>query len=395
MKIAAVDVAGKTLRCLPGQEGTAANDIANYVQATTNVVRILKHGKSANLVDIDLRQRSGADYLSAIIDNGTIVQTKLDYTNWLRVYDKTTENSEYFLVNFALFGTVHTATMNELGQDGTIPFRRGNITLNGELTSYGGGVNILDSVGQTSIVKVINDDGHADHSGSIYFDAGVIGRGDIKLYSSFGPEEVLTLGNQVTFAVDVYGDAEISNSLTIRGTASESPAKSPQFNLTNLGINGANTFTINRDQSIDAFGLTNFYTKTGGRHSRYISTGSDVTDLNLKANVTYFVNVTDQSNLIVYLPETPTTGDEIRIVEVGGNLGYDTMLIVRALTPNTRVQGDATGTTIGLSGTTPYNSGELVVQTANAGFTLVYLGGTDSQGTIVSSSVQGWWLREV
>ena len=99
--------------------------------------------------------------------------------------------------------------------------------------------------------------------------------------------------------------------------------------------------------------------------------------------------------MIVYLPESPTTGDEVRVVEVGGNLGFDTMLIVRALTPNTKVQGDATGTTIGLSGTTPYNSGELVVQTANAGFTLVYLGGTDSQGTIVSSSVQGWWLREV
>jgi len=395
MKIAAVDVAGKILRCLPGQEGTAANDIANYVQATTDVVRILKHGKSSNLVDIDLRQRSGVDYISAIIDNGIIVQTKLDYTNWLRLYDKNTGNSEYFLVNLALFGTVHTATMNELGQDGTIPFRRGNLTVNGELTSYGGGVNILDSVGQTSIVKVINDDGHADHSGSIYFDAGVIGRGDIKLYSSFGPEEVLTLGNQVTFAVDVYGDAEISNSLTIRGTAAESPSKSPQFSVTNLGINGANSFTVNRDQSIDAFGLTNFYTKTGGRHSRYITNGSDPTDLNLKANVTYFVNVTDASSLIVYLPESPTTGDEVRIVEVGGNLGFDTMLVMRALTPNTKVQGDSTGTTIGLSGTTPYNSGELVVQTANAGFTLVYLGGTDSQGTIVSSSVQGWWLREV
>ena len=82
-------------------------------------------------------------------------------------------------------------------------------------------------------------------------------------------------------------------------------------------------------------------------------------------------------------------------IEVGGNLGYDTMLIIRALTPNTRVQGDSGGTTIGLGGTTPYNSGELVVQTANAGFTLVYLGATDSQGTIVSSSVQGWWLKEV
>ena len=162
-----------------------------------------------------------------------------------------------------------------------------------------------------------------------------------------------------------------------------------------LGINGADDFIINRDNSIDAFGITNYYTKTGGRHGRYISSGSDAADLNLEANVTYFANVSNQTNLICYLPENPQTGDEVRFVEVGGNLGFDTMLIVRALTPNTKVQGDAGGTTIGLGGTTPYNSGELVVQTANAGFTLVYLGGTDSQGTIVSSSVQGWWLREV
>ena len=52
-------------------------------------------------------------------------------------------------------------------------------------------------------------------------------------------------------------------------------------------------------------------------------------------------------------------------------------------------------TTIGLGGSTPYNSGELVVQTPNAAFTLIYLGSTDSQGTIVSSSVTGWWLKEV
>ena len=66
------------------------------------------------------------------------------------------------------------------------------------------------------------------------------------------------------------------------------------------------------------------------------------------------------------------------------------LLIMRAQGIGTRVQGDATGTTIGIGGTTPYTAGELIVQTPNAGFTLVYLGGTDSNGEIVSSAVQGW-----
>ena len=305
------------------------------------------------------------------------------------------KRQEIFYVNGGLAGKVHTTIMDETILDGSTTHRNGDLILNKDFTMYGGLITVKDSVGKTNILQVVNDDGHADHSGSIYFDAGVIGRGDIKLYSSFGPEEVLTVGNEVTFGVDIYGDAEISNSLQIRGSVSETPAKTPQFQLNNLGINGADDFIINRDNSIDAFGITNYYTKTGGRHGRYISSGSDAADLNLEANVTYFANVSNQTNLICYLPENPQTGDEVRFVEVGGNLGYDTMLIVRALTPNTKVQGDSGGTTIGLGGTTPYNSGELVVQTANAGFTLVYLGGTDSQGTIVSSSVQGWWLREV
>jgi len=99
--------------------------------------------------------------------------------------------------------------------------------------------------------------------------------------------------------------------------------------------------------------------------------------------------------LILYLPDNPQTGDSITVMEVGGNLTYDTTLILRAQGIGTRVQGDANGTTIGIGGTTPYASGEMIVQTPNAAFTLVYLGSSDSSGTIVSSAVQGWWLKEV
>ena len=395
MEIAAVDVAGKLLRCLPGTEGTTAKSLALYQPSTTAVQRILRHPESSELIDVQTRQRSGVDFCSVIIKNGRIVQTKLDYLNWVRIYNTSSTTSEYFKVNGGLSGKVHKTNMDETIQSGQITFRNGDLILNRDLTMYGGNITVKDSVGKTNILKLANDDGHADHSGTISFDAGIIGRGDIKLYSSTGPEEVITVGNDPTFQVDISGNGTFGNTLKIVGIAVESPAKTSQFEVTNLGNNGQNSFVINKDQSIDSFGIDNFYTSTGGRHARYISSGSDVADLNLKSNITYFANVTDQTNLICYLPENPQTGDEVRFIEVGGNLGYDTMLIVRALTPNTKVQGDSGGTTIGLGGTTPYNSGELVVQTANAGFTLIYLGGTDSQGTIVSSSAQGWWLKEV
>ena len=51
------------------------------------------------------------------------------------------------------------------------------------------------------------------------------------------------------------------------------------------------------------------------------------------------------------MPENAQTGDRIEIIEVGGNLTYDTSLVIRASGTQVRVQGDATGTTIGIGGT--------------------------------------------
>ncbi len=95
------------------------------------------------------------------------------------------------------------------------------------------------------------------------------------------------------------------------------------------------------------------------------------------------------------MPDNPNSGDEVSIIDVGGNLTYNTSIVVRAQGTGTRVQGDATGTSLGIEGTTTWGSGELVVQTPNAGFTLVYLGGTDSDNNVVGGSVTGWWLKEV
>ena len=162
-----------------------------------------------------------------------------------------------------------------------------------------------------------------------------------------------------------------------------------------MGVNGANSFNVNHDNSIDSFGLENFYNSNGGRHARYLATGADEQDKYLKSNVQYFANISTGDTFVVYLPSAPVSGDAVSIIDVGGNLTYNTSLVIRAQGSGTRVQGDSSGTTLGLAGSTPYNAGEMIVQTPHAGLTLVYIGGTDSLGNSVGGSVAGWWLKEV
>ena len=397
MKILAVDTTSNTIRCEPGQEGTAERFLSNYPAATTTVLRILKHPESSALVDIETRSRTATgDFVSIVLDQGQIAQQKFDYSSWLRFHDiRGNLSDEVFFINGGLKGKYHSTFMDDEIQVGDVPYRTGDLTLNNNLSLIGGSISIKDSVNKTQILAVDNDDGHADHSGSIYFDAGVIGRGDIKLYSTSCPEDIFSHPCDVTFQINTFGEGTIGTSLTVRGNPVEVPPKTGQLILSNLGPNGANEFVVNQDQSIDSFGINNFYTSTGGRHARYVSSGSEEAAKFLTANVQYFANVNAGDNLVLYLPENPQSGDTVSVIEVGGNLTYDTSLVMRAQGIGTKVQGDSTGTTIGIGGTTNYTAGELIVQTPNAGFTLVYLGGTDSNGTIVSSAVQGWWLKEV
>jgi len=118
------------------------------------------------------------------------------------------------------------------------------------------------------------------------------------------------------------------------------------------------------------------------------------------------INVTSNSNMVLYLPDNAQTGDMIRFVELSGNLTYNTSLILRALKINsvaTAVQGDTTGTKIQAGSATPagtaWDSGELIIQTRNASFGLVYAGEYDILGSassqIIPSSLRGWWLLEL
>jgi hypothetical protein len=184
--------------------------------------------------------------------------------------------------------------------------------------------------------------------------------------------------------------------LTVTGVATPTPTTADVFSVRNLGINGGSEYTVKQNRSIDAFGLQNYTTSSGARHARYLSAASPEADLTLIANIVYMVNIQATQTLIVTLPAAPQTGDIVRMIDVGGNLKYDTTLVLRTPeTSGTPIQGDSTGTLFG-DRLTPYPSGELVVQTPNAGFALIYLGSVDSNDQIgIPTSVQGWWLMEV
>lgn len=233
----------------------------------------------------------------------------------------------------------------------------------------------------------------------LVWDAGVVARGDFFLFSGQDPENVITdpYSFVPTLSVDNLGNVTTRNTLTVTGVSRANPSTSlAQFSVQNLGPNGTKQFSVKQDNSIDSFGFTNFYTSSGARHTRYISAASAEADLILKPNIVYMVNVQASQTLVLTLPSGAVTGDVIKIIEVGGNLNYNTSLVLRtAESSGVRIQGDNTGTLLG-GRLTPYPSGELVVQTPNAAFGLIYLGSTDSNGQVgIPTAVQGWWLMEV
>ena len=386
-----------TIIAIIAQEGTVAmsHGVGDVVR------RIIKHETQSSVIDAQIRQRLVAgvnnDYLSVIIERGYISQQKLDYKQWLRFRNTTTGVEILTNVNGRLYGKTHTSQMNEQLGDGAKSYRNGRLDVTDNLTLTGGNFTIYDSVKQTKLFQFVNDDGHADHSGLINWDAGVIARGDFFLYPTSCPENVITsLACTPSFSVDNLGNVTAQNTLTVTGTATPTPTTADVFSVQNLGIGGGSEYTIKQNRSIDAFGLQNFTTSTGARHTRYLSAASPEADLTLIANIVYMVNVQSTQTLILTLPAAPITGDIVRLIDVGGNLKYDTTLVVRTPeTSGTPIQGDSVGTLFG-DRLTPYPSGELVVQTPNAGFALIYLGSVDSNDQIgIPTSVQGWWLMEV
>ena len=184
-------------------------------------------------------------------------------------------------------------------------------------------------------------------------------------------------------------------SLTITGQISATPLPTtPIFDVQGLGVDGLRSFTINQDASINAFGQEAFYNLNGGRKTIFVSEqgNTDQTARQLVSNLQYAVR--PSSTLILKLPDTNVqTGDTVRIVDVGGALNSAISLVIRAGTTDP-IQGQLGGTTLGGLVST-YQGGELIVNTPNAAFGLIYLGSSDAEGNSIPGAQQGWFLMEI
>ena len=220
--------------------------------------------------------------------------------------------------------------------------------------------NALDTSLDNGRFKVTQTSGDVDIAGGIDMD------GNIRVYT--GSTGINFTGTP-TFSV-----LSASGNVSTQG----------HYNITN---GGSTVFQANNDGSIDVAGIDNYFTSTGGRKTLYI-TGDSVVD----SNITYLINI--GSDTEIKLPDSPQTGDIIRFIDIGGTLTYSRSLIIRAQSGHA-IMGDSTGTKAGGLPVAYSNGGELIVQTRNAAFGLVYVGATDTNATLIPSSRQGWWLMEI
>ena len=302
----------------------------------------------------------------------------------------------------------------------------GKLTVYDDITiSSGGNLRMLGSDAKTLIFSVANDDGHSgdgsiidEYSGrdGMYLNGAANIFGKIKVYEKTCQENGVC-SEDIKFQVyNNTGAVEAGTSLTIKGQVTPvASGSTPILDIKNLGSAGSNTvgpkqFTIYQDGSIDAFGIKQYYTANGGRRWTYVAqsaTGLGQTQANpLQSNNNYLLNCTSGGNMVLYLPATATTGDMIRFLEVSGNLTYNTSLIIRALKVGgvaVAVQGDGAGSKANAGSgsvlTTAWDSGELIVQTRNASFGLIYVGVTDAPNdpfaTEIPANLRGWWLTEL
>lgn len=208
--------------------------------------------------------------------------------------------------------------------------------------------------------------------------------------------------NTKLFLQNTTGNLTISGTITTQGIGGNTmqgdlKVNGGDFVVNKLGtdVNGGITesslFKINNSGSMDFGKQIGFFTPSGARKWIYVGGGEELYDV--QSNVNYFVAPT--ANLVLKLPKNPTTGDMIRVVDVGGNLTYNVSIKFRAHTDTPKIQGDATNA--GAPLIPEYNAGELIVQTPNAALGLVFVGSLNYDGTATSapSSQQGWWLMEI
>ena len=278
----------------------------------------------------------------------------------------------------------------------------GAITTTGTLTLNGGNFVINSSNGSTNKLTLTNSTGDLYISGDL-----TVNGNDIKSSTN----TALTLsGSDVTVVGDLTvtgNDIKSSSGATVLTLSANDATFADKLTVTGdltvdggdfiVNSGGTERFNVNSNGSIDLGGVTQYFTPTGGRKWVYITTqaNTQTSAIALSSNTNYYVSPTGTgSNLILTLPSSPSNGDMIRILDLGGQITYNTQLIIRA-TDSKSIQGDTTGSTFGMSSGSYTGGGELIINTPNVGLWLVFVGDTDGIGTAIPSCSQGWRLMEI
>tara|TARA_B100000963_G_scaffold338002_1_gene334470 strand:+ start:7463 stop:22063 length:14601 start_codon:yes stop_codon:yes gene_type:complete len=427
-----------------GQEDTSVGGYNGQTwNAGATVVKLKKFTETTSLIDpIAATGRTAvespnqdANKIRVRIKNSNLISDKLDYIQFLKF--KTGNDFEWFYPdsidgNADLTFGVRLSKSTRLDANGNFLasgthsrfFGGGALKIHDHVEMIGGNLRMYGSDGETLVFNVSNDDDHIGDGAvldeatgvfGMYVNGGAMIGGDLKvIYENCQTNG--TCSKDIQFqAFGFDGSVNMGAKLYIKGQVSSGGnSQEAIVHVDNLGSAGNATtgprdLKIYQDCSIDAFGISRYFTRNGGRRYTYVEqslTGIGQTQANpLQPNNNYLINTSSGNNVVMYLPEYAETGDMIRFVEVSGNLTYNTSLVLRALKVNnvpTAIQGDTTGTKIQAGAgqlVTAWDSGELVVQTRNASFGLIYVGATDAAGdpnaSTVPSNLRGWWLTEL
>ena len=366
------------------------------------------------------------------LKNGNLVSQKLDYEQFIRI------GTEFFFPD-SIDGTVDpnfgvkmpksirdTNNADEPEAGIRRYFGGGKLTINDDLNINAGNFRMYGTDSKTLILGIANDDGHPGDGAildpvtgrsGLYLNGRADIYGKLRVFQQTCQENG-TCNNELMFNVNnLDGSVEMGASLYIKGQIKENADNTAEIlhidNIGGAGNTGAGPkdFIMYQDGSVDAFGISRYFNSNGGRRWTYLAASTtgfgQVVANPLQPNGNYLVNPSASGNMVVYLPsETAQTGDMIRFIDISGNLSYNANLIIRALPIGTTavpIQGDSTGTKAQAGSAEPsalaWDSGELIVQTRNASFGLVYVGVSDAQGdpnaSEIPTDLRGWWLVEL
>ena len=238
---------------------------------------------------------SGSNAIEIGLENSDVVPFFLDREYWIFI------DSEIFLVTSSTIG------------GGAVPlvkkdYHHGRLDVYDDVKFIGSNFEIMGTDNNVPILKLINNEEHHFEGGALDINATTDISGNLRLFPSKCVEDpnAIQFTNKSytpTFRVESEtGDTFVGRLLEVEGIAGVNPTNTqPILDIKNLGVNGANNFTVMQDGSINSFGLVGYKNKNGGHITKFLNATAT-----LSVNINYIVAVAASTGaLILTLPSNP------------------------------------------------------------------------------------------